>query len=112
MPKELLDNPEIGRALEEVEESAFTEEELLGYDHFWDMLGASRLLMIGSIRRGMKEGMEKGLGEGLKKGMEKGIAAGEQKERIKNARAMKESGIQTELISRITGLAPDEIASL
>ena len=108
----MLDNPEIGKALEEVEESAFTEEELLGYDHFWDMLGASRLLMIGSIRRGMKEGMEKGLGEGLKKGMEKGIAAGEQKERIKNARAMKESGIQTELISRITGLAPDEIASL
>ena len=116
----MLDNPEIGKALEEVEESAFTEEELLGYDHFWDMLGASRLLMIGSIRRGMKEGMkegmekglEKGLEEGLKKGMEKGIAAGEQKERIKNARAMKESGIQTELISRITGLAPDEIASL
>lgn len=72
--------------------------------------------MIGSIRRGLKEGMEKGmekgLEEGLKKGMEKGIAAGEQKERIKNARAMKESGIQTELISRITGLAPDEIASL
>ena len=67
VPKELLDNPEIGKALEEVE---------------------------------------------LKKGMEKGIAAGEQKERIKNARAMKESGIQTELISRITGLAPDEIASL
>ena len=50
VPKELLDNPEIGRAIEEVEESAFTEEELLGYDHFWDMLGASRLLMIGSIR--------------------------------------------------------------
>ena len=35
--------------------------------------------------------MEKGLEEGLKKGMEKGIAAGEQKERIKNARAMKEN---------------------
>ena len=40
VPEELLANPETCKALKEVEESAFTEEEMEVYDHFWDMLGA------------------------------------------------------------------------
>ena len=105
VPKELLDNPEIGRAIEEVEESAFTEEELLGYDHFWDMLGASRLLMIGSIRRGMKEGMEKGMEKGLEKGLEKGRAEG-MREMIAR---MRERGQSVSRISELTGIPENEV---
>lgn len=66
IPKELLDNPEIGKAVEKLEESAFTEKELLAYDKFWDTISTSRLLLIGAMRRGMKEGMEKGLEKGRK----------------------------------------------
>ena len=33
---ELLDNPEIGKAIRLVEESAYTRNQLLGYDMFWD----------------------------------------------------------------------------
>ena len=117
VPKELLDNPEIGRAIEEVEESAFTEEELLGYDHFWDMLGASRLLMIGSIRRGMKEGMEKGMKEGMEKGMkegmEKGMEKGLEKGRAEGMREMiarmRERGQSVSRISELTGIPENEV---
>ena len=101
VPRELLDNPEIGRAVEEVEESAFTEEELLGYDHCWDMLGASRLLMIGSIRRGMKEGMEKGMKEGMEKGRAEGM-----REMIAR---MRERGQSVSRISELTGIPENEV---
>ena len=37
-PQELLDNPEVNKALTEVEESAFTDAELEGYDKFWDTI--------------------------------------------------------------------------
>ena len=37
-PKDLVENPEISKALEEVEITAFTEEELRAYDKFWDVV--------------------------------------------------------------------------
>ena len=36
IPQELLDNPEISKAIRLVEESAYTREQLLGYEMFWD----------------------------------------------------------------------------
>lgn len=44
VPQELLDNPETSKALETVEESAMTKEELWAYDDFWDKLGAERFV--------------------------------------------------------------------
>ena len=126
--KELLDNPEISKAVEELEKSAFTEEELLVYDRFWDMIGASRLLIIGAIRRGheqghkqgheegylegRQEGRQEGRREGRQEGRQEGITQGHREERIKNARAMKAKGIQPDVISEITGLPVSEIAEL
>ena len=122
--KELLDNPEISKAVEELEKSAFTEEELLVYDRFWDMIGASRLLIIGAIRRGHEqghkqgheegylEGRQEGRREGRREGRQEGITQGHQEERVKNARAMKSKGFQPDIISEITGLPISEIAGL
>ena len=110
--KELLDNPEISKAVEELEKSAFTEEELLVYDRFWDMIGASRLLIIGALRRGHEQGHKQGHEEGYREGRQEGITQGHQEERIKNARAMKVKGIQPDAISEITGLSVSEIAEL
>ena len=122
--QDLLDNPDIVKAVGELEESSFSDGELYAYDHFWDMVRTSRMFIDGALKDGERRGMEKGMQLGIEKGIAEGIAQGiaqgvaqgvaegEQKERIKNARAMKESGIQTELISRITGLTSDEIASL
>ena len=118
--KELLDNPEISKAVEELEKSAFTEEELLVYDRFWDMIGASRLLIIGALRRGHEqghkqgheEGYREGRREGRQEGRQEGITQGHQEERVKNARAMKSKGFQPDIISEITGLPISEIAGL
>ena len=110
--KELLDNPEISKAVEELEKSAFTEEELLVYDRFWDMIGASRLLIIGALRRGHEQGHKQGHEEGYREGRQEGITQGHQEERVRNARAMKSKGFQPDIISEITGLSVSEIAEL
>ena len=44
IPAELLANPEIAKAVSEIEESAYTEEELLGYDKFWDIVSVEKTL--------------------------------------------------------------------
>ena len=86
------------------------------YDRFWDMIGASRLLIIGAIRRGHeqghKQGHEEGYREGRLEGRQEGITQGHQEERVKNARAMKSKGFQPDIISEITGLPISEIAGL
>lgn len=130
-PQELLDNPEVKKALTELEESAFTDAELLGYDKFWDIISVERTL-IGSVKRRYDEGLRKGLAEGLAEGMEKGIAEGMQKglekgiekglekglekgraeERLQIARNMKQLGMPMEAIAGATGLTAEEINAL
>ena len=44
VPQELLDIPEINKAMEVVEESAYTPEQLLGYDKFWDIIRTENTL--------------------------------------------------------------------
>ena len=54
---------------------------------------------------GKKEGRAEGLAEGIERGIEKGI----EEEKIRNAKAMKEIGIETKKIAQITGLSIQEI---
>ena len=44
IPAELLANPEIAKAVSEIEKSAYSEEELLGYDDFWDAVSVEKTL--------------------------------------------------------------------
>ncbi len=107
VPEELMAVPEIHKAVEELEESAFTDQQLLVYDKFWDMVSTSRTLINGAIRRGLREGMQKGMEKGLKKGMEKGMKKGLQQglkqgmeeERMKIAARMRQLGLSEEIIS-------------
>lgn len=61
---------------------------------------------------GRIEGREEGIQEGIEIGIEKGVEKGEKRERLKNAKGMKCSGIAPDLIAKITGLSPDEIENL
>ena len=54
---------------------------------------------------GKKEGRAEGLAEGIERGIEKGI----EEEKMRNAKAMKEIGIETKKIAQITGLSIQEI---
>lgn len=101
---DLTGNPEIGKAIEQIEEAAFTDDELYIYDRFWDMVSTAKMQITSS----RKDGMRKGLKEGMEKGIEKGIG----EERIRTARKMKAEGLGTDMITKITGLTPNEIDAL
>ncbi len=113
---DLTGNPEIGKAIEQIEEAAFTDDELYIYDRFWDMVSTAKMQITSSrkdgMRKGLKEGMEKGMKEGIEKGMKEGMEKGIGEERIRTARKMKAEGLGTDMITKITGLTPNDIDAL
>lgn len=117
IPKELLDNPEVKKAVSALEESAFTEAQLLGYEKFWDIISVEKTLYNSAERKGMEkglekglaQGLEKGLAEGLEKGMEKGLEKGKAEEQLLIASNMKKQGISAAIISQCTGLPIKDI---
>ena len=96
VPQELQENPEIGKAVQQLRESAFSEEQLRGYEKFWDMVSTAKMHLSSSRREGLEEGLEKGREE----------------ERLKNARGMKAAGIPSDVIVKITGLSQEEVEVL
>ena len=88
VPAELLDNPEINKALEEVKISAFSDAELRAYDKFWDVISSERTLLAGSYDDGKTD---------------KAI------EIVKNLLSLH---IPTETIVAATGLSKEEIECL
>ena len=122
-PKELLENPETRKALDIVEESAYSDAQMAGYDHFWDMVSVERTLHS-SVRRerekGKAEGKAEGLAEGLKQGMKQGkaegmkqgLAQGAHDSAMASAKAMKADGMPTALIAKYTGLSEEVVAKL
>lgn len=100
IPKDLLDNPEINKAVSEIEESAFTEAQLSGYDKFWDTISVEKTLYNSGVRKGLEEGREEGREEGIKE------------TRRDIALKMKEKGFTANEIAEMTGLEEDVIAAL
>ena len=103
-PKELLENPEICKAVTQIEESAFSDAQLWWYDDFWDAVRVENTLISDALREGRQKGMEEGRQEGIQEGI--------RQNNIQNARGMKAEGIPTGTIAKITGLSPDEIEKL
>lgn len=108
VPEELLDNPETSKALKEVEESAYTEQEIDAYEDFWDKLGAERLLLVDSNNISL----EKGLALGREEGRAEGLAQGRADSLAEVARAMLAKGMDAATIFELTGLKDTDIASL
>lgn len=115
VPEELLASREISQAVKLVEESAYTREQLMGYDLFWDAVRVARTLAAAPERSykagreaGLKEGEAKGREAGLKEGEAKGLKAG----KVATARNLKSMGLPAEQIAAATDLTPAEIAAL
>lgn len=120
VPHELLEAPEISKALTVLEESAFTDEELAGYEHFWDGISVEKTLYNSARREGLAEGraegrtegIVKGKAEGIAEGRAEGLAEGEAKGKRLIAANMKKSGIDPLIIVQCTGLSIEEIERL
>lgn len=89
VPPELLDNPDIKKAVAQLEESAFTDAQLRGYEKFWDTVSVEKTLINSAERKGRAEGRA----EGIKQ----------------TARRMKAKGYPLADISDVTGLTIAEI---
>ena len=88
VPQELLDIPEINKAMEVVEESAYTPEQLLGYDKFWDIIRTENTLYSSGVRQGRAEGIRQ------------------------TALNLKSMGLGIADIQKATGLSEEEIRDL
>ena len=97
VPQELLDNPEISKAIRLVEESAYTREQLLGYDMFWDRVRRDKD-MANELRE-TKEQLQQ-------------VATELKSNKFDSARRMKADGMMVELIAKYTGLTAEEIEKL
>ena len=87
---------------------------------YWDLYSSIKT----SFDKGKAEGKAEGLAEGEAKGraegeakgraegMAEGIAEGAKKEKLENARRMKELNIDIHTISQVTGLSTGEIEKL
>ena len=102
-PAELLDNPQTSQALEILEESAYSEAEMLDYDRYWDQVRRDKALMDDLDEAHTK----------LNAANARADAAVEQlrQDKLHSARQMKADGMPVETIARYTGLSADEIAS-
>lgn len=89
VPQELLDNPDIKKAVAQLEESAFTDAQLRGYEKFWDTVSVEKTLINSAERKGRAEERA----EGIKQ----------------TARRMKAKGYPLADISDVTGLTIAEI---
>lgn len=100
VPEELLENPEIKKAVTVLEESAFTPEQLLGYEKFWDIISVEKTLVSSAERKGKEEGKKEGIEEGKKE------------EKLLIASNAKKQGLSLDIISSLTGLSIEEIDRL
>ena len=98
VPQELLDNPEISKAISLVEESAYNREQLLGYDMFWDRVSRDRTL-ANDLKR-TKEQLAQ-------------VEAQAKQKLLQTARNLKAMNVMTtEQIAEATGLTVEEIDTL
>ena len=135
VPAELLANPEIAKAVSEIEESAYTEEELLGYDDFWDAVSvektlAGRLERLTKANDDAKEKLKatsnqleatssqlEATSSQLKEAEEQRKEAEEQlkranEEKMESAKKLLQAGVSVEIVASTLNLSKNEIEKI
>lgn len=108
VPADLLECPEISKALEELKVTSFTDTELRTYDKFWDTVRTEKTL----LKDRYEEGMEKGEAKGLAKGLAQGEAKGSYQKAQEIAKKMLSKGLDDTTVMEMTGLSQEEIKLL
>ncbi|MDR0893974.1 MAG: Rpn family recombination-promoting nuclease/putative transposase [Prevotellaceae bacterium] len=139
--KELRENPLISRAIDILEESAYSPAQLAGYEKFWDAISIEKTLRNADRREGREEGIALGIAqsqvkveaamakanEAMAKANEAEVKANEAVAKANEAEAkaneavakanemvrqMKAVGMPTETIMQVTGLSAEAISQL
>ena len=92
VPADLLNDPEIGKAVEELEISGFSDAELRAYDKFWDSVSVERTLLDDRYQKGIEKGMNQ--------------------RSLEIARNLLSLGLPIDQITQATGLTEEEIELL
>ena len=96
IPADLLNGPEIGKAVEELEISSFSDAELWAYDKFWDSVSVERTLIDDSYQKGIEKGIEKSMNQ----------------RSLEIARKMLIQGMDEAMVMDMTGLTAEEIKQM
>lgn len=102
--EELLEVPEIAKAIELAEESAYTQKELAFYESYWDQVRREKTMI--------REKYAKGKAEGEAKGRAEGKAEGKAEEKNDMAKKMLATGLPIKTIMEITELTEEAILQL
>lgn len=108
--------PGLEEAREKLKYYSMTPQERLAYDEHLnavmiqnDVIDSAKLE---GRMEGRMEGRQEGREEGREEGRQEGLEEGAEKERLSNARKMKNKGLDYATIADITGLTSEEIANL
>lgn len=104
VPQELMNVPEIRKAVDNIEESAFSDAQLWGYDDFWDAVRVEKTLVSDAQNKGYNQGREQGWEEGREEGMAQGIEKGIEKAKIETAKRMLQKGFSIDDVCELTNL--------
>lgn len=96
VPAELASDALVAKALQLVEESAYTDAELRAIDKYWDAVSRERTSLNAAVEKGRAEGRAEGRTEGV----------------MQTARNLKQLGVPAETIAQATGLSPEDIHAL
>ena len=96
IPADLLNDPEIGKAVEELEISGFSDAELWAYDKFWDSVSVERTLIDDSYQKGIEKGIEKSMNQ----------------RSLEIARKMLAKCMDEAMVMDMTGLTAEEIKQM
>lgn len=104
IPPEFDAVPELRKAMELAQESAFNPAELDAYDRYWDAVHVENTIKKDALLQGLQEGRQEGLQEGIEKG------------RLQEKKAIAVSMLQNQLpldvIQKISGLSLEDIEKL
>jgi len=96
IPEEFKDSPEVIKAIELAQESAYSADELEAYDEYLDAIRVQQTIRDDSYEEGREEGREEG----------------EQKKALTIAYSLLKIGLDVESIAEATGLFVEEIKDL
>jgi predicted transposase/invertase (TIGR01784 family) len=100
VPPEFTANPDLNKAMELAQESAYTPGELDSYDKYWDAIRVEKTFILDSYEKGEQAGRAEGREEGR------------EKEKRDMARKMLQKGMDINMVRDLTELTVEDIKSL